>query len=238
MPEYLPINLRLDDRPVLVVGGGVIALQKVQVLVANGARVRVVGQALLPQIGRLPRVETFARGFEPADLAGCAFVIAATDDPALNHEVHRLAKERGLLVNVVDDPPFCDFIFPSILRRGQLAISVSTSGAGPALARMLREELEHEFDPQLGPALALLRALRAEARGRVDCPGARRALAEQQSFQVLAARRRVPADLEPRMRAPLEALAALVPAERAERERMLARRDGAAEVFPRLEARA
>ena len=222
MAEFLPINLRLDDHPVLVVGGGVIALQKVQVLVANGARVRAVAPALLPQIGRLAGVETHERAFEESDLQGCAFVIAATDDHALNHEVHRLAKGRGLLVNVVDDPPFCDFIFPSILRRGELAVSVSTSGAGPALARMLREELESEFDPQLGTAIKLLREFRAEARKRIACPGARRALAEQHSFMVLRVRRVVPGDLAQRMREPLEALAALVPAEAAERARIVA----------------
>jgi precorrin-2 dehydrogenase/sirohydrochlorin ferrochelatase len=114
------------------------------------------------------------RAFEPADLDGKLFAIAATNDADLNHRIYELGRARGMMVNCVDDPDWCDFLYPSILRRGDLAISVSTGGSSPALARLLREGLETRFSADFGQRLDLARRMRREARRRVGCPGARR----------------------------------------------------------------
>jgi uroporphyrin-III C-methyltransferase/precorrin-2 dehydrogenase/sirohydrochlorin ferrochelatase len=184
----LPITLKLTDRPCLVVGGGYVALQKVRVLAAAGARIRLVAPVVAAELRALAACDIAERPFAPDDLTGVAFVIAATDDPALNDQIYQLAHRRGVLVNVVDDPARCDFLFPSILRRGELSIAVSTDGASPALARLLREALEPEFSPGLGSLLAQVRALRKRARQGLVCPAARRAVNELAARAVVAAR--------------------------------------------------
>ncbi len=186
---YLPINVQLEGAHVVVVGGGRIALQKARVLAAAGAALRVVAPRILPAISALPGARCHPRPFREEDLDGALLAIAATDDRALNLRVYAAARARRVLVNVVDDPTHCDFIFPSILRRGELAVSVSTAGAGPALARMLREELEAEFPEDYGAALTRLRELRRTLRRELICPGAVRAGAEALSAMAARARR-------------------------------------------------
>ncbi len=197
--NYLPINFRLEGGRCLVVGGGNVALQKVRVLSAAGAQTVVVAPNIHPQITAEPGVTPRARGFEPADLDGMLLAIAATNDAQLNHRIHDLATERGVLVNVVDDPAYCQFIFPSILRRGDLAISVSTAGAGPALARLLRTDLEARYERDFGQTLELLRELRGRTRRALVCPGARRAANECLSYMAFRASHGRPTGLEQRM---------------------------------------
>ena len=209
--KTLPIQLNLEGRRCLVVGGSAIALQKVEVLTASQADVHVVAPFILRSIEALPGVTVSREPFRPDHLDGAVFVIAATDDAPLNHRIHALAKARGMLVNVVDDPPYCDFIFPSILRRGDLSISVSTGGAGPALARMLRRSLESDIDPAFNDTLADLHGLRRLARERIGCPGARRAAIETLSAIILKARGRVPPDLPGRMREVIDRVSAPAP---------------------------
>ncbi len=206
---YLPINLNLTDRLVLVVGGGFIALQKVRVLAAAGARVRLVAPVVHPDIEAGPNLEIRRRRFLEDDLSGVGLVIAATDEELLNRRVRELAHARGLLVNVVDVPGLCDFIFPSVLRRDDLAISVSTSGTSPSFARMLREQLEEEIDPRLGELLALMASLRARGRRELVCAGARRAAAETLAAMALSGRREIGPGLAARMEALLDELISL-----------------------------
>ncbi len=212
--SYLPISLDLTDRPVLVVGGGAIAQQKVEVLLANGARVRVVAPAVRAALRGLAGIELRERHFRPSDLAGIGLVIAATDDPALNRRVRELAHRRGLLVNVVDVPALCDFIFPSIMRRGDVTVAVSTGGASPSLARLLRQDLESSLGPSLGDAVAAVGRSRRELRSAIPCAGARRAAAETLARIALAARQTPEVDVTALMRAFTTALAAVAARER------------------------
>jgi uroporphyrin-III C-methyltransferase/precorrin-2 dehydrogenase/sirohydrochlorin ferrochelatase len=198
--QTLPINFVLDDRRVLVVGGGSIASQKIEVLHRNGASVRVVAPAILRKILDYEPDEVFNRSFTETDLAGVDLVIAATDRMDMNVEIRNLAHERGLLVNVVDVPELCDFIFPSILRRGPLHVSVSTSGTGPAIARMLRQELEHLYPADTGPILEQLDRLRSELRNRTVCRGTCRAITECLSRMVMKKRRGDAAELMQEMK--------------------------------------
>jgi len=167
---FYPIFLEIADRPCLVVGGGAVAQRKVEGLLAAGAQVTVVsprltaGLVVLRQQGRIQHI---ARGYVPGDLAGFILAIVASDDRAVNDAVAQEARQRGVWVNAVDDPANCDFIMPSVVRRGDLMIAISTGGGSPALARKVREDLE-EF---LGEGYDLLLDLVAEVRQELKGEG-------------------------------------------------------------------
>lgn len=165
-----PIGLNLRDRPCLVVGGGEVARRKVEGLLAVGARVRVISPELHPDLGSMARdqrVEWEARPYRAGDLVGYFLIVAATDDQAVNEAVFREGESRGQLVNVVDDPPRCNFILPAVVRRGSLCLSVFTGGQSPMLSRRIREELEKQFGPEYEDFIDLLGEARAEVLKRV-----------------------------------------------------------------------
>ena len=142
---YYPIFLQVQAKPVLLVGGGHVALEKIGKLVEAGADVTVVAPALIPPVRAYVdagRARWLARPVAPGDTEGCALVLIATDDGAVNRAVADEARARGILVNAADDVANCDFILPSVVRRGDIAIAASTSGSSPAMARWLRERLE------------------------------------------------------------------------------------------------
>jgi precorrin-2 dehydrogenase / sirohydrochlorin ferrochelatase len=154
MAENLfPIFVQLARRPCLVVGAGAVAESKIQSLLEAGADVTVVAPCASNEVQRLfssERIRWSARIFLPGDLEGIFLVIAATGDPRLNRLVFLESQRRGILCNSVDDPPHCDFYFPSIVRRGDLQIAISTAGESPAFAQRLRIELEQSLDAHLG----------------------------------------------------------------------------------------
>jgi siroheme synthase-like protein len=169
--RYYPVYLDLSGRDVLVVGGGAIAEGKALQLIEAGARVRVVSPTLTPPLAELAergaighREGTFA---EP-DLRGVSLVISATDDQAVNETVARLANERGLLCNVVDQPALCNFITPALIRRGGLQISVSTGGGSPSLAQRVKREIAALVDEGYGELLELAAEMRAEVKRRIS----------------------------------------------------------------------
>ena len=151
--DYLPIFLDLRGRLVVVVGGGVVALRKVEQLLKAHARVRVVAPSLCPELAAfrdLARIEYRPLLFSAAQLEGAILSIAATDDAAVNVAVVTAARERGILVNVVDDGDRSDFIFPSIVDRSPLVVAVGTSGNSPTLARRVRAQIEALLPQRLG----------------------------------------------------------------------------------------
>jgi precorrin-2 dehydrogenase/sirohydrochlorin ferrochelatase len=163
MPFAYPVSLELRGRRAIVIGDDAVRHGKVEPLLLAGASVTVVAHAPPRELARLgadPRVEVRRRGWRPDDLDG-AFVCVATDPiPKVRAAIRRAARERRVLVNMVDDIPNCDFAIPAIVRRGDLLLTVSTGGRSPALARRLREDLEDRFGPEWAEALRLL----AEAR--------------------------------------------------------------------------
>jgi siroheme synthase-like protein len=161
----LPVFVKLERRPCLVVGGGVIGLQKVRSLLECGANVTVVAPDALDEIRDLAERGKIAwrrRCYTSEDVLAQQLVIAATNDPKVNHTIHDDGVAAGVLVNAVDDPPFCDFYFGSLVRRGPLQIGISTAGESPALAQRLRHQLEALLDKGTGPWLERLGALRRE----------------------------------------------------------------------------
>ena len=151
-----PVNLVLDGRKCLVVGGGRVARRKVEGLLACGARVTVVAPRVEPALRALPGVSVDERPWEAEDLAGVWLVIAATDDPAVNAAVYAEGERRGIWVNGADDPTNCSFTLPSVVRRGDLQVTVSTGGRSPALATWLRHRLEDDIGPEYAVLLDLL----------------------------------------------------------------------------------
>jgi len=143
--EMFPIFFKLEGRTCLVVGAGTIAAPKIASLLRSGGVVTVVA----PRANRVVAAQAEAgevvwreREFVPSDLDGVFLVIAATDLQPVNHAVAEEARARGILLNSVDDPPDCDFFYPSVVRRGDLQIAISTAGKSPALAQRLREEID------------------------------------------------------------------------------------------------
>jgi precorrin-2 dehydrogenase/sirohydrochlorin ferrochelatase len=151
-----PVNLVLDGRRCLVVGGGKVALRKVEGLVACGGRVTVVAPRINPELAMLSEVMIEQRPWRPEDLDGMWLVIAATDDPAVNRAVYDAGQRAGVWVNGADDPANCSFTLPSVVRRGDIQVTVSTGGRSPALSTWLRRRLEGEIGPEYAVLLDLL----------------------------------------------------------------------------------
>lgn len=168
MPYY-PIFIDLKGKRVIVVGGGKVAERKIETLLEYGAIVDVITRQLSPSLSRYveeERIKHIGEEFNESCLNDAYMVIAATNDPLLNHQISLNARKRGLLINAVDQPSDCDFIVPSILRRGDLQIAVSTSGKSPALARKIREDLEKKFGDEYKTLLIFLGGLRKEILSR------------------------------------------------------------------------
>jgi len=162
-PLYIAC-LRLDGRNCLVVGGGAIALEKVEGLLACDAAVTLVAPTAVDELAALAAEGSITwdrREHRASDLDGKFLAIAATDDTDVNISVYDEAERRAMLVNVVDVPPLCNFILPAILRTGPLAIAISTAGASPALAKRMKLEIAEQF----GEPYARLAVLLNEARG-------------------------------------------------------------------------
>lgn len=163
--SLFPIFLKLTGRPCLVIGAGRLAESKIESLRAAEAAITVIAPRASDAIADLAdagELIVHARPYREGDLAGAFLVVAATDDPAVNRAVFAEATASGVLCNAVDDPPFCDFYFPSVVRRGDLQVAISTAGNSPALAQQLRKELNEQLPLDLGDWLADLGNLRRE----------------------------------------------------------------------------
>jgi len=166
---YFPIFLEMKRRRCLVIGGGTVAERKITGLLEAGAAVTVISPDATETIARWSKdklIDLFARRFQPGDLAGYELVFIATDDGEVNATAYSEGRERGVWVNAADDPAHCDFILPSVLRRGDLIVAVSSGGGSPALARTIREELEIHLSQEYEQLAKLAAEARAELRKR------------------------------------------------------------------------
>lgn len=171
MTSYYPLFLNIENRHCVVVGAGEVAARKSARLVECGARVTVVGRSMTPELARMRDGGVLSHiddDYRSEYLDRAFLVIGATDDEAVNRRVHDDAEASGILVNIVDCPELCTFILPALLRKGDLTVAVSTGGRSPALARMIRMNLETVLDEGYGPLLRVLGDLRGRilARGR------------------------------------------------------------------------
>lgn len=167
-PQY-PVNLIIEDRRCLVVGGGAVAARKAKGLLACGGRVHVVAPEIGDEVRALaPPATLEARPYRRGEVSSYRLVIAATDSPEVNRAVFTDGESAGVWVNGADDPDNCSFTLPSVLRRGALQVTVSTSGRSPAVASWLRARLEAELGPEYETLLELVAterdAMRASGR--------------------------------------------------------------------------
>lgn len=175
--DLLPIFMNVRGRRTLVVGGGDVAARKVGLLLEAGAAVHVVSPALndtLQAQAKSGAISHRGAGFAPADLDGVALAVAATDAEAVNRQVSELAQARGIPVNVVDNPSLCSFVMPSIIDRSPVQIAVSTGGASPVLARLLRARLESAIPAAYGRLAQLVEGFRDKVKARFKDVNARR----------------------------------------------------------------
>ncbi len=161
--SYYPVFLNLEGKKTVVVGGGKVAERKIFSLIRSGADITVVSPRLTKRLLTKKaerKIGHLARDYKTGDLAGAFLVIAATDSSEINKKV---AWDAPALVNVVDTPSQCNFIVPSSVRRGDMIIAVSTSGAAPALSKAARKELERWYGPEFTEYLNFVKKIRARA---------------------------------------------------------------------------
>ena len=164
---YFPFFVEISDGDGLIVGGGRVALRKIEKLLPYAPRLTVCAPSFLPEVEAVPGL-TLVRGpFRSAMVDDKLFVISATDDDDLNAEIAALCREKRVPVNVVDDREKCTFLFPALVKRGPLSIGISTGGASPSGAVYWKEEIDRLIPPGAGEPLAYLERLRARVKEAV-----------------------------------------------------------------------
>ena len=178
MTSLFPMFLKLTGRRCLVVGAGQIGESKIAGLLETGAHVRVVALQASASVREWAQSGSIAlelRHFKPEDLDGVFLAVVATSSRSLNERIYHEAQRRGVLCNIVDLPDLCDFFYPSVVRRGDLQIAVSTAGKSPSLAQKIRQQLEKQFGPayaawvaELGETRKLILASDLEKERKLD----------------------------------------------------------------------
>ena len=172
-----PLFFKLEDRKVLIVGGGDVALRKADLLRRAGTCITVLAPSISTEIQALlsdSKHELIYENYNKAYMAGARVIIAATDDEALNHQIHADATELNIPVNVVDTPHLCDFIFPAIVDRNPIVIGISSNGKAPVLARLLRARLETLIPQGYGKLAKLAGEFRGEVKAKIPTLTGRR----------------------------------------------------------------
>ena len=178
MTSLFPMFLKLSGRRCLVVGAAAVGESKIAGLLQTGADIRVVAleaSATVHEWAQSGSIDLELRQYKPEDLDGVFLAVVATSSPALNERIYHEAQSRGVLCNIVDVPDLCDFFYPSVVRRGDLQIAVSTAGKSPSLAQKIRRQLEQQFGPayaawvaELGETRRLILASDLEKERKLD----------------------------------------------------------------------
>ena len=166
--DFLPLFHKLQDRLVLVVGGGEVAVRKARLLSDAGATLRVVAPDIREELREMASArngEVLLRDYQSTDLQGVALIIAATDDEPLNAEISAQAQALGIPVNVVDAPKLCSVIFPAIVDRSPLIVAITSGGDAPVLARLIRAKIETWIPSTYGQLAGLAKRFRAQVKG-------------------------------------------------------------------------
>jgi len=164
---YYPIFIDVENRDVVIVGGGAVCARKAETMMRYGANVTVVAPEVTDEIAawaKNGRIQVRRKEYEEGDLEGASIVIASTDDECVNGRVARDCRRRKIPVNVVDVTHLCEFIVPAIVEKGSIQLAVSTGGKSPALARTLKEDLQKLVGPEYSELNDLLGRLRPEAK--------------------------------------------------------------------------
>ncbi len=169
--DYFPLFLQLKDKNCLVVGAGEVAARKIDLLARTGANITVVAKTVSPAVQEFEKngvVTLIRKAFSEGDLPRMSMAVSATDNLETNTHVAASARQNGILINVVDNPQLCDFIFPSIVDRSPIVIAISSGGASPVLARLLRSKLESSIAPAFGRLAQLAEKFRSQIKRRIE----------------------------------------------------------------------
>lgn len=175
---YFPMFVDIEKKKCLIVGGGTVALRKVQVLLDFGADVVVVAPEVISKIKEYS-VTVYQRNFQKTDLQGCELVVAATDDAGLNHEIAEAAQKQKIPVNAVDQQEDCSFIFPSYVREQELVGAFSSGGNSPVLTQYLKNYMAQILTAELGEANAYLGSIRPVVKRELDTEAMRKKVYQQ-----------------------------------------------------------
>lgn len=166
-----PVFLKLENFRVLIIGGGIIGLEKISAVLNNSplTDVTLIAESILPELNdfaaKFPNTKIIRKKFEATDLNEMDFVISAVNDKVLSAEIALLAKARRILINVADTPDLCDFYLSSIVKKGDLKIAISTNGKSPTMAKRVKEVLNDSFPEETQSILDNLGKIRAELSG-------------------------------------------------------------------------
>ena len=180
--RYYPINLDINNRTCLVVGGGGVGTRKVMMLIKCGANVTVVSPEFSEKLLSLAEKDAITlkkRRYRPSDLEGVFLVFGASSNAKLNRQIGADARRLNVLCNIADSPEDCSFVVPSTLTRGDLTIAISTSGKSPTLAKKLRRQFEKEIGEEYGVFLELMGAVRQKLLSETHDPDAHKVIFEK-----------------------------------------------------------
>ena len=165
--SYFPFFVEIKNQHCLVVGGGMVALRKIEKLLPFGVDITVVSPAFCTEIEEMEGITQICRRFEKNDIEGMLFVIGATDDEAVNAEISALCREKNIPVNIVDDPAKCTFFFPALVKRGEFVAGFSTGGGSPLAARYIRKKVEDAVPDGFDKVVEVLSAVREQVKAEV-----------------------------------------------------------------------
>ncbi|MHC4840001.1 MAG: precorrin-2 dehydrogenase/sirohydrochlorin ferrochelatase family protein [Planctomycetota bacterium] len=161
MSEMFPIFLKLENRKVLVVGAGKVAMRKIEALLQAGAALKVIATEVCDEVRQLQsEIDLQEREFQSGDCSGAFMVVAATGDSDVNAKVRSEADANGQLINAVDDPANCNFFLGGIVRNGDVRIAISTQGKAPMMARRIKQHIQSQMNPALAQLVEEVHELR------------------------------------------------------------------------------
>ena len=161
--SYFPFFVEIKDKTCLVVGGGTVALRKIEKLLPFGVKITVVSPAFCAEIEEMTDIRKIQRPFEKKDIEGMLFVIGATDEEEVNGEISALCREKHIPVNIVDDPAKCTFFFPALVKRGEFVAGFSTGGGSPLAAQFVRRQVEDAVPAGFDRVVEIM----ADVRGKI-----------------------------------------------------------------------
>ena len=165
--SYFPFFVEIRDEKCLVVGGGIVALRKIEKLLPFGADITVVSPAFCAEIEKMEDIRKVQRPFDKKDIEGMLFVIGATDDENVNAEISAFCREKNIPVNIVDDPAKCTFFFPALVKRGEFVAGISTGGGSPLAAQYIRKKVEDAVPEGFDRVVEVLSAVREQVKAEV-----------------------------------------------------------------------
>lgn len=165
--SYFPFFIEIGDRECLVVGGGRVALRKIEKLLPFGVKITVVSPVFCTEIEEMTDILRIQRCFQPMDLAGKQFVIGAADDEAVNQQIAVLCRERKIPVNIVDDPKKCTFFFPALVKKGEFVAGFSTGGGSPLAAQYIRRRVEDAVPEGFDRVVEVLSSVREQVKKEI-----------------------------------------------------------------------